>query len=72
MVNFVFACVVSWMFAGRGADFSSVWTLFERPYELERLRELSSYSFNFLGQSLTLGGNGTASGLAVYWGNPAL
>lgn len=66
-----FACVASGCLLGVGLIFSSVWTLFERPYELERLRELSSYSFNFLGQSLTLGGNGTASGLAVYWGNPA-
>ncbi len=66
----LYACLASFFLFGVGLVFSDVWTLFERPYELEGLRETSALSFDVLGVHISLGGSGTANGLALYWGNP--
>ncbi len=64
------ACFASVCLFGVGLFFSDIWTLFERPYELEGLREKSAIVFNVWGRSISLGGSGTATGLAAYWGSP--
>ncbi len=60
------ACVATLCFIGVGLIFSSVWTLFERPYEWETILNNSARSFKELG-GLALGGQGAASGLGLYW-----
>ncbi|MDO5308470.1 MAG: hypothetical protein Q4G03_03100 [Planctomycetia bacterium] len=62
-----FSAVATLCFCAIGLVFSSVWTLFERPYEWEELWRSSAYSFSILGHEITLGGFGSASGLGIYW-----
>jgi len=61
-----FACVATLGFFAIGLIFSSVWTLFERPYLFEPTLNASAKTFGALG-GLTLGGFGSASGLGLFW-----
>jgi len=61
-----FACVAVLGFCAVGLIFSSVWTLFERPYLLESTLSSSAKTIDALG-GLTLGGYGSASGLGLFW-----
>ena len=65
------ACVATVCFVAVGLVFSSVWTLFERPYEWAGLWDASAKTVKTLG-GLKLGGDGAASGLAYYWQDPSI
>ncbi len=66
-----FACFATLSFYAVGAVFSSVWTLFERPYLLWPTLNSSAHTINALG-GLTLGGLGSASGLGLFWRDPII
>lgn len=59
------ACVSSFCFLCVGLIFTDVWTLFERPYELEGL--VSSFVVDLGPKRFTFGGNGAVNGFATYW-----